>query len=338
MIIRVVKQLSNEVAREVKEADAKTLELSTKIRAYCNIIYEALSKKIESYSLNAPLWYQHIVRENIGPFEQPEYQLKNLATNDFSFKSKLHPACIQENPERNLILDNLYVELNFLNIDNDLGRDTDISFTIMNEKNMNDTFAEHYCEVIFELCENVCHEPIFELANYFYNKPVLYKKTYEALEKREKYLANYAGGPITDSYMSLFSIDMESIEKVKFDVQKEIIDKEILFFRNSIDDSAAGFKHLASFETYGETNVEAVQLQLTDNNILAIDIMLKNSYIESASSSISSKNYKETLNNPMWDSIIDKEINNWLGDIIFRANFMAALYKQIKNTILVENL
>ena len=42
------------------------------------------------------------------------------------------------------------------------------------------------------------------------------------------------------------------------------------------------------------------------------------------------------LANPMWDSIIDKEINNWLGDIIFRANFMAALYKQIKNMILLH--
>jgi hypothetical protein len=99
-----------------------------------------------------------------------------------------------------------------------------------------------------------------------------------------------------------------------------------------------GYEPLAAFLTYGKTDIECVQLQLNDNGLLAIDIMLKNSYLEASANTISNKNYEEILNAPAWSALVEKELRGWLEAIVLQANFAQALYTRLKNIVLIENV
>jgi hypothetical protein len=338
MIIRTIKQLSKTDVTRLRESNKKMWEISDTINPYCTSLYNAISKKVR-HEGSFPIWYHPIVRENIGPFEQPEYQLKDLPVYDYSFKSDWEPNNEILKGEREIKLKNLFLELNFVQVSEDKKNGTDISLTLMEEKKMEDTFVEHYTQLSFELFGNEDKKTLFSLANFFYNKPSLYEKTYLALVNKEKELSAYLGPPLTESYISLFSLKIENNTSMNFNISKMVVAKEMLFFRSSAYDLVRqGYEHLASFRTYGETDLECVQLQLRDDGLLAVDFMLKNSYLERDSTSISSKNYKKLLEDSKWTELTNKKINNWLKDIILQTYFAEALFSRMKNIALIENV
>lgn len=338
MIIRTIKQLSKPDAIRLSAANKKMWEISAFIEPYCASLYSVISKKMR-YGANSPIWYHPLVREDIGPFEQPEYQLKDSSPSDYSFKRAWEPNSEILKGKREIKLNNLFLELNFVQVSTDKKNGTDIALTIQEEKKMEDTYMEHYSQLQFTLFGNENSKTLFSLANFFYNKPSLYKKTYAALVNKEKELSLYMGASLAASYTSLFSLNIENNDSMNFNLSKMVVTKEMLFFRSSAYDLVRqGYEPLASFGTYGETELECVQLQLNDNGLLAIDLMLKNSYLEREATSISSKNYQKLLKDPKWNALINKEINNWLKDILLQACFAEALFSRMKNIALIENI
>lgn len=339
MIIRIIKQLTPSGTTRLKAANKQMWAISAAINPYCTSLYALISKKLQAYTGTSPVWYHPLVRENIGPYEQSSYQLKDLPTRDYSFKSAWEPNNESLRSTREIKLDNLFLELNFVQVSEEKKSGTDLSLTIMNEKQMEDTFVEHYAQLNFELFGNETKETLFSLANFFYDKPSLYKKTYEALVKNGKALLPFLPASLVEGYISLFSLEPEKNTPKAFKTSEKFAAKEMLFFRsNAYDLVRHGYEPLASFSTYGENQLECVQLQIKDNGLLAVDLMLKNAYLESEAASISSNNYQKFLENPKWELLLNKELNNWLTAIVLQANFAQALSTRLKNIVLTENL
>jgi len=341
MIIRIMKRLTPSATTRLKTANQQTWKLSEELAPYCTSLYTLISKNMQEYKGASAIWFHPLVREKVGPYEQPSYQLKDLPTRDYSFKSAWEPSNENLTVPRESTLDNLFLELNFVQVveDEEKGNGTDLSLTIMDEKHMGDTFVEHYAQLSFELFGNEAKKTLFSLANFFYNKPSLYKKTYEALVKNGKALIAFLPASLVEGYISLFSLEPEQQAPKAFKTSEKVAAKEMLFFRSSAYDLVRhGYEPLASFSTYGENQLECVQLQLKDNGLLAVDLMLKNSYLESEAASISSNNYQKFLENPKWETLLNKELDSWLAAIVLQANFAQALATRLKNIVLTENL
>jgi hypothetical protein len=188
MIIRIIKQLSSSDTIRLKAANKQTGAIAAAITPYCTSLYTLISKKMQAYAGTSSIWFHPLLREDISPYDQSAYQLKDLPARDYSFKSAWEPNSESLKGEREITLNDLFLELNFVQVSEEEGNGTDISLTILNEKHMTDTFVEHQAQLSFELFDNATKATLFSLANFFYDKPLLYKKTYEALVKNEKAL------------------------------------------------------------------------------------------------------------------------------------------------------
>ena len=195
----------------------------------------------------------------------------------------------------------------------------------------------------FELIIDENRTNLSLIVKYFFNKKELYSEVRDILTKNRKMFTAFSGEEFTSNLISLFSAKLEEKEIPDFSMSSKNSDKELLISGQNYDCNKGNFKNIGTYYVYHSVDSELEPIKdfricINDKNQLAIYLNVNENLFFGESSIITDKNLFKVTENPIFEKIIEENIQEWLKDIIRMKDFATAFYKNIEAKILEEVL
>jgi hypothetical protein len=177
---------------------------------------------------------------------------------------------------------------------------------------------------------------VLATANYFYNKPSLYEKSYALLLKNKSALIAALGSPFTEDLLLLFSAEAEPAPVEVYAIPKGETTPLPLYFSNAFGSKKVGSAIIPLYLNGYIWLDLFIELNLTSVNTLEFNLSLDKDTLhpEIKKCDLTSGNISkcELL------EIIDAQLNNWLENLEQRTNFGFKILDKLKTKILLEKI
>jgi hypothetical protein len=286
-----------------------------------DFLAETYSWQIEiSATQTAPASPSYLISQDIGPLKLPSY---GLATSIFynSFYTPLDNRSSFAKVTFQVALDEVRNRYN--------GAEFKLSVTpqASQDKINSYSFNPMYC---------LDRNTVLATANYFYNKPALYEKSYALLLENKSALSATLGTPFTEDLLLLFSAEATSEPVEAYAIPKGETAAVPFYYSKAFGCKKVGTAIIPLYLNGYIWLDLFVELNLTAANTLEFNLSLDKDTMhpeikkcDLASGNVSKVQLLE---------IIDGQLNNWLENLEQRTNFAYKILAKLKTKILLEKI